>query len=192
MDDKELSSMVEASLEELKASDLLEVTADETFAPTRLGQAIVASAFSPEDGLFIHGELQRALKSFVMDGEMHMFYTFAPLQTLTATDVDWCAFRDELYQLDESGIRAMHLVGVKPGHINNLYDFPARPSLSTLSSIDGRPSFDGVDWGIALTSILSALGRREARLPRNQRLRYTAVHLRLCSSGIFVTRFRYQ
>lgn len=113
--------MVDASLKELKDTNLVELTIDECFVPTRLGQAIVASAFSPEDGLFIHDELKRALQAFVMDGEMHMFYMFAPLQTGTTFDVDWETFRNELYKLDESGIRAMQFVGVKPGRINNLY-----------------------------------------------------------------------
>lgn len=135
MGEEELLSMVDASLLHLKDTNMVELTVDECFVPTRLGQAIVASAFNPEDGLFIHDELKRALQAFVMDGEMHMFYMFAPLQTGTTFEVDWETFRNELYKLDESGIRAMQFVGVKPGRINNLY-------VTTLSS------FEALAWRI--------------------------------------------
>ncbi|KAL1954967.1 hypothetical protein VTO42DRAFT_374 [Malbranchea cinnamomea] len=138
IDQDELFSMVEASLQELQDSKLIELTNDESFVPTRLGQAIVASGFTPEDGLFIHDELKRALQALVLDGEMHMFYLFAPLQTGATSDVDWGTFRDELYKLDESGIRAMQFVGVKPGHINNLAQGGPHPRDPTLATIYRR------------------------------------------------------
>ncbi|EEQ33202.1 DNA polymerase theta isoform 2 [Microsporum canis CBS 113480] len=113
-----LLEMVQSTLQELLDSELVKSSSDETFEPTQLGLAIVASAFSPDDGLFIYGELKRALQAFVMDGEMHIFYMFAPLQT--SSEIDWMTFRDEVHGLDDSGLRTIRLVGVDPGLVNSI------------------------------------------------------------------------
>ncbi|DAA79812.1 TPA_exp: Uncharacterized protein A8136_0585 [Trichophyton benhamiae CBS 112371] len=113
-----LFDMVQSTLQELLDSKLVKSSNDETFEPTQLGLAIVASAFSPDDGLFIYGELKRALQAFVMDGEMHIFYMFSPLQA--SSEIDWMAFRDEVHGLDDSGLRTIRLVGVDPGLVNSI------------------------------------------------------------------------
>lgn len=118
LDKKELYSMMDATLRELVDEELVRLKDDDTYEPTQLGQAIVASAFSPEDGLFVHEELTRALRAFVMDGEMHVFYMFTPLQVALATEIDWPTFRDQIDSLDESGLRALQFVGVNPGLVN--------------------------------------------------------------------------
>ncbi|EAS33844.2 DNA-directed DNA polymerase theta [Coccidioides immitis RS] len=120
MGEKELFSLVDSTLNELVDANLLNLRFDGSFEPTQLGQAIVASAFSPEDGLFVHDELKRALQAFVMDGEMHVFYMFAPLQSGTGVDIDWPTFRDEMNKLDDSGIRALQFMGVNPGLVNSM------------------------------------------------------------------------
>lgn len=120
--DKKIAySIMNSALEELVAEELLLLKDDESYEATRLGQAVVASAFSPEDGLFVYEELKRALKAFVMDGDMHIFYMFTPLQAATNTQVDWQIFRDQLDNLDDSGIRALQFVGVHPGFVNRMY-----------------------------------------------------------------------
>jgi hypothetical protein len=70
------------------------------FRSTKLGHAIVKSSLTPEDGIFIHTEMRRALEPFVMDREMHIFYLFTPIHT--ASDISWPVFREELERLDES------------------------------------------------------------------------------------------
>ncbi|KAK2746762.1 hypothetical protein FQN55_005489 [Onygenales sp. PD_40] len=119
MDTDQLFAMVESTLQELLDDGLVQLK-DESYEPTQLGQAVVGSSFSPEDGIFIHDELKRALKSFVMDGEMHIFYMFAPLQNSNPTDIDWSIFRDQMNNIDESGIRALQLVGVNPAFVNSM------------------------------------------------------------------------
>lgn len=89
------------------------------YEPTLLGQAIVAAALTPEDGLFVHRQLSRAIKAFVLDGDMHVLYTFTPIQS-TMVDVNWKVFRQEVERLDESGMRVLQLVGIKPGVVNKL------------------------------------------------------------------------
>lgn len=120
MEAAELFSMVDKTLEDLVDNGLVDLEQAESYEPTRLGQAVVSSSLSPEDGIFIHDELKRALKSFVMDGEMHIFYMFAPLQNSSPTDIDWSIFRDQMNNLDESGIRALQFVGVEPAFVNKM------------------------------------------------------------------------
>lgn len=110
--------IMNSALQELVTEELLRLKEDESYEATSLGQAVVASAFSPEDGLFVYDELKRALQAFVMDGDMHIFYMFTPLQVAATTQIDWPTFRDSLDNLDESGIRALQFVGVQPGFVN--------------------------------------------------------------------------
>ncbi|OGM45508.1 DNA-directed DNA polymerase theta [Aspergillus bombycis] len=119
--DKKIAySIMNSALQELVSENLLHQNGDESYVATGLGQAIVASAFAPEDGLFINEELNRALQAFVMDGDMHIFYMFTPLQVATTTQIDWPIFRDQLDNLDESGLRALQFVGVQPGFVNRM------------------------------------------------------------------------
>ncbi|KLJ06451.1 DNA polymerase theta subunit [Blastomyces silverae] len=138
METGELFSMVDSTLKELGDHGLVDLQQDDYFEPTQLGQAVVSSSLSPEDGIFIHDELKRALKSFVMDGEMHIFYMFAPLQSSAPTDIDWSIFRDQMNNLDESGIRALQLVGVEPAFVNKMAQSRTRIKDETLARIYQR------------------------------------------------------
>ncbi|CAL5872916.1 uncharacterized protein PFLUO_LOCUS7185 [Penicillium psychrofluorescens] len=113
-------SIMKSALQELIDEQLLVLKEDEAYEATQLGQAIVASAFSPEDGLFVHEELKRALRAFVMDGDLHVFYMFTPLQATAGMPIDWQIFRDQLDGLDESGLRALQFIGVQPGFVNTM------------------------------------------------------------------------
>ncbi|ERF70155.1 hypothetical protein EPUS_00342 [Endocarpon pusillum Z07020] len=113
-------SMVDAAIEDLCRTSLIQTTSFDSFEPTTLGQAIVASSLTPEDGIFVHNEMRRALESFVMDGEMHIFYLFTPVQTTTIGDISWPVFRDQMGALDESGLRALRCIGVSPSLVNSL------------------------------------------------------------------------
>jgi DNA polymerase theta len=111
---------MKSGLQELIDEELLLYRDDESYEATLIGQAVVASAFAPEDGLFVHEELQRALQAFVMDGDMHIFYMFTPLQVAMSTPIDWQIFRDQLDHMDDSGLRALQFVGVQPGFVNTM------------------------------------------------------------------------
>ncbi|KUL86242.1 hypothetical protein ZTR_08417 [Talaromyces verruculosus] len=119
-EEAEIEKLIETSLQELVDTDLIRLRDDESYESTKLGAAIVASSFSPDDGIFVYEELKRALQAFVMDGEMHVFYMFTPLSAAMNTNIDWLVFRDQLDLLDESGIRALLFVGVQPGFVNNM------------------------------------------------------------------------
>ncbi|OKL59679.1 hypothetical protein UA08_05271 [Talaromyces atroroseus] len=116
----EIQKLTESSLQELVEMGLIRLRDDDSYESTKLGAAIVASSFSPDDGIFVYEELKRALQAFVMDGEMHIFYMFTPFSVAMNTTIDWPIFRDQLDLLDESGIRALQFVGVQPGFVNNM------------------------------------------------------------------------
>jgi hypothetical protein len=120
LDKKIVYSIMKSALQELIDEQLLLDKDDESYEATLIGQAVVASAFSPEDGLFVYEELQRALKAFVMDGDMHIFYMFTPLQAAMSTPIDWQIFRNQLDHMDDSGLRALQFVGVQPGFVNTM------------------------------------------------------------------------
>ncbi|KAG0651093.1 Helicase and polymerase-containing TEBICHI [Hyphodiscus hymeniophilus] len=115
----DLVKMVELTLEDLERSELIKKDSDEDFHATLLGQAIVASSLSPEDGLFVHRELRKALQAFVMDGEMHVLYSFTPIQAAHG-DIDWQKFLKEVEKLDESNQRAFGFVGLKMTELNRM------------------------------------------------------------------------
>ncbi|RAL66940.1 hypothetical protein DID88_007722 [Monilinia fructigena] len=119
IDQGELTSMVEATLKDLLENQLIEQTQSYSYEATRLGQAVVASSLSPEDGLFIHKELRKSLEAFVLDGEMHVLYTFTPVQA-TQGNINWQVFRKEVDMLDESNLRVLGFVGLKPLLINKM------------------------------------------------------------------------
>jgi len=120
MERTHLKAMVDVTLDELLASSLITLDNFGSYEPTLLSQATVAAFLTPEDGLFLHNELQRALRAFVMDGDMHIFYTFTPLYNSDTADVNWPIFRREIESLDESGLRVLELVGVNPGLVNRM------------------------------------------------------------------------
>ncbi|KAK3310567.1 P-loop containing nucleoside triphosphate hydrolase protein [Chaetomium strumarium] len=111
---------VEASISDLQQMEFITVDDYGSFEATQLGRAIVASSLDPEDGVFIHNEFKKALQAFVMDGEMHVLYNFTPVHDLGSVMVNWKVFWNEMQQLDESSMRVMHFLGLKPVMINNM------------------------------------------------------------------------
>jgi replicative superfamily II helicase len=126
-------AMVDAAMCNLLETRLVERTSCGALEPTKLGRAIVASSLTPEDGIFIHSEMRRALESFVMDGEMHIFYLFTPIHA--AGEICWPVFRNEVERLDDSGMRAFRCVGVNPAFVNRLVNSGAELKESTPEEI---------------------------------------------------------
>lgn len=118
-DAKFVKECIVSSLEEIEAMGFVIRDQFSMYAATQLGKAIVASAIDPDDGVFVHKELSRALKAFVMDGEMHVLYTFTPVQEFGVA-VNWQVFRNEMEGLDESGLRVLSFLGIKPTTVMRL------------------------------------------------------------------------
>ena len=114
-----VNEIVEVSLLELQARGFISVDPVSSFEATQLGKAIVTSSLDPDDGVFIHNELKRALQAFVMDGEMHILYTFTPVHEMSV-NINWKIYADEMEGLDESGHRVLSFLGLKPTEINRM------------------------------------------------------------------------
>lgn len=132
----QVNKMVDVAIEELINQQLIKRTEFvNCLEPTRLGTAVVASGLTPEDGVFVHSELLRALESLVMDGDLHIFYLFTPVHTTGLSDISWLTFRNQLESLDESGLRALRLIGVKPAFVNRLVNSGAELKEGTAEEI---------------------------------------------------------
>lgn len=92
------------------------------FEATKIGNATVASGFSPDEGVFLHQELGRALMNFNLESDMHIVYQFTPIHSAStqSVEIDWKIMRDEVERLDEGGLRAATFVGVSPGFVNRM------------------------------------------------------------------------
>lgn len=108
-----MEGCLDASLDEIEEMLFVSKDAHSNYTATQLGKAIVASAIDPDDGVFIHKELSRALRAFVMDGDMHILYTFTPVQDF-GVPVNWQVLRNEMEKLDGSGMRVLTFLGIKP------------------------------------------------------------------------------
>ena len=118
----EVSSMLDTALADLLGTELItQSTGWHAYEPTTLGVAIVASALTPEDGIFVHDEMQRALASFVMDSELHTLYLFTPIPPAKSPlEIDWPIFRSHLDSLTEADLRAFKIIGISPSTILRL------------------------------------------------------------------------
>ncbi|KAL8706736.1 MAG: hypothetical protein Q9201_000261 [Fulgogasparrea decipioides] len=119
-DKARLKKLVEDAIHDLQNTGQIRIDSDGSFEATSLSRATVGSCMTPEDGLFVHDELQRALRAFVMDGEMHIFYMFTPLNIWGIGDINWRIFRGEIERLDESGLRVLQFVGINPAFVNRM------------------------------------------------------------------------
>lgn len=68
--EEDMQDAITSTIRDLQQMKLIEVR-DETYKATLLGEAIVASSLTPEDGLFVHKELKKSLSAFVLDSDMH-------------------------------------------------------------------------------------------------------------------------
>lgn len=125
---EQVTLFLNEGLKEIEAMGLIEKDADGDFSPTQLGKAIVASAIDPDDGVFVHEEMVKTLRAFVMDGEMHILYVFTPVQDFGIT-VNWQVFRNEVLSLDDSGMRVLNFLGMKPTVIERLLVHRTRQQL---------------------------------------------------------------
>lgn len=118
-DQEFVKDCLKSGLEDIRGLGLIVNDSYSSFAATQLGKAIVASSVDPYDGVFIHAELTKTLKAFVMDGEMHILYVFTPVQDFGIT-LNWQVFRNEMDALDESGLRVLGFLGIKPTAVQKL------------------------------------------------------------------------
>nr|XP_045004351.1 DNA polymerase theta [Jaculus jaculus] len=86
------------------------------YHPTHLGSATLSSSLSPTDTLDIFADLQRAMKGFVLENDLHIVYLVTPMfEDWTA--IDWYRFFCLWEKLPTSMKRVAELVGVEEGFL---------------------------------------------------------------------------
>ncbi|XP_033029736.1 DNA polymerase theta, partial [Lacerta agilis] len=87
-------------------------TGKEIYCPTHLGSATLFSSFSPVAALEIFADLQRAMKSFVLENDLHSLYLVTPVYEDWAK-IDWYRFFCMWEKLPASMKRVAELVGIE-------------------------------------------------------------------------------
>ncbi|XP_057700008.1 DNA polymerase theta [Corythoichthys intestinalis] len=106
---------IEACVEWLMENEFISVQKvgeKEEYCPTQLGAATLSSSLSPTEALGIFADLQRAMKGFVLENDLHVLYLITPLYAEWTT-IDWYQFFCLWEQLSSSMKRVAELVGVQ-------------------------------------------------------------------------------
>ncbi|KAL4608972.1 DNA polymerase theta-like, partial [Arapaima gigas] len=83
---------------------------------THLGAATLASCLSPPEALEIFADLQRAMKGFVLENDLHILYQVTPVYA-DWTNIDWYQFFCLWEHLPASMKRVAEMVGVQEGFL---------------------------------------------------------------------------
>ncbi|XP_061221386.1 DNA polymerase theta isoform X2 [Neopsephotus bourkii] len=86
------------------------------YHPTHLGSATLSSSLSPTEAMEIFADLQRAMKSFVLENDLHIVYLVTPLYE-EWTAIDWYQFFCLWEKLPASMKRVAELVGIEEGFL---------------------------------------------------------------------------
>ncbi|XP_023124971.2 DNA polymerase theta [Amphiprion ocellaris] len=110
---------IEACVEWLMENEFISIQKEgheERYCPTQLGAATLSSSLSPPEALGIFADLQRAMKGFVLENDLHILYLITPLYAEWTT-IDWYQFFCLWEQLSSSMKRVAELVGVQEGFL---------------------------------------------------------------------------
>ncbi|KAK5621559.1 hypothetical protein CRENBAI_001613 [Crenichthys baileyi] len=113
------SGAIEACVEWLMENEFISIQKegqDEQYCPTQLGAATLSSSLCPPEALGIFADLQRAMKGFVLENDLHILYLITPLYAEWTT-IDWYQFFCLWEQLPSSMKRVAELVGVQEGFL---------------------------------------------------------------------------
>uniref|UniRef100_A0A8C8VKG1 DNA polymerase theta n=1 Tax=Pelusios castaneus TaxID=367368 RepID=A0A8C8VKG1_9SAUR len=119
---KAQNGAVEACVEWLLENEFIQVLDSgngvkaEVYRPTHLGFATLSSSLSPTEALGIFADLQRAMKGFVLENDLHILYLVTPLYEEWTT-IDWYQFFCLWEKLPASMKRVAELVGIEEGFL---------------------------------------------------------------------------
>ncbi|XP_028750825.1 DNA polymerase theta isoform X1 [Peromyscus leucopus] len=120
-DDVQLGA-IDACVTWLLENEFIQVTepsdgaGGKVYQPTHLGSATLSSSLSPTDTLDIFADLQRAMKGFVLENDLHIVYLVTPVFEDWA-GIDWYRFFCLWEKLPTSMKRVAELVGVEEGFL---------------------------------------------------------------------------
>jgi DNA polymerase I-like protein with 3'-5' exonuclease and polymerase domains len=131
--DPNYNSMIEQSIVWLVKSDFITKVKQnerEIFKATPLGNAVLASSMSPDEGLIIFKELQKALQCFVLENELQIVYEITPINicdywlnmsssasSLSCKLIDWNHYLSIIENFSNDKKRVANLVGVRESFI---------------------------------------------------------------------------
>ncbi|XP_067849109.1 DNA polymerase theta [Heptranchias perlo] len=114
---------IEESIEYLMENELIQILEEDQegdkiqlYRPTKLGAATLASSLSPPDALRIFADLQKAMKGFVLENDLHILYQITPVYEEWVT-IDWYQFFCLWENLSASMKRVAELVGIEEGFL---------------------------------------------------------------------------
>uniref|UniRef100_A0A8C0ZMU3 DNA polymerase theta n=1 Tax=Castor canadensis TaxID=51338 RepID=A0A8C0ZMU3_CASCN len=100
----------------IQVSEASDGTGGKVYHSTHLGSATLSSSLSPADTLDIFADLQRAMKGFVLENDLHIVYLVTPMFEDWIT-IDWYQFFCLWEKLPTSMKRVAELVGVEEGFL---------------------------------------------------------------------------
>lgn len=100
----------------IQTTEASDGTEGKVYHPTHLGSATLSSSLSPADTLDIFADLQRAMKGFVLENDLHIVYLVTPMFE-DWTTIDWYRFLCLWEKLPTSMKRVAELVGVEEGFL---------------------------------------------------------------------------
>ncbi|XP_028838783.1 DNA polymerase theta isoform X2 [Denticeps clupeoides] len=109
---------IESCLEWLMENEFIYIQKEgyERYCATHLGAATLTSSLSPPEALGIFADLQRAMKGFVLENDLHILYQITPLYA-DWTTIDWYQFFCLWEQLSSSMKRVAEMVGIQEGFL---------------------------------------------------------------------------
>ncbi|XP_078512764.1 DNA polymerase theta isoform X2 [Lissotriton helveticus] len=114
---------IEACVEWLLKNEFINIleeekdgTKVEVYRPTQLGSATLSSSLAPSEALGIFADLQRAMKGFVLENDLHILYLVTPVYEEWIT-IDWYQFFCQWEKLPTSMKRVAELVGIEEGFL---------------------------------------------------------------------------
>ncbi|XP_058886953.1 DNA polymerase theta-like isoform X1 [Acipenser ruthenus] len=114
---------IEACVEWLMENEFIQIQEEEKeekkiqlYSPTQLGAATLSSSLSPPDALGIFADLQRAMKCFVLENDLHILYQVTPVYAEWTT-IDWYQFFCLWEYLPASMKRVAEMVGIEEGFL---------------------------------------------------------------------------
>ena len=92
----------------------------EKYVPSKLGQGILASSFSPDQAIQLKKQLETSMKALSLDCDLHLLYHVIPNDNLRAKIINWNKFFDILSVMDENSAKfnVARLLKIDPGYVN--------------------------------------------------------------------------
>ncbi|KAI4459694.1 dna polymerase i [Holotrichia oblita] len=123
-EDNSLENPVEKALNFLTTNQFIRLqtleNGDKQYVATSLGKACLSSSMSPEDGLSLFTELEKARQCFVLETELHLIYLVTPYTACNQWgNIDWMFYMELWQKLSPSMKRVGDLVGVKDHFLIN-------------------------------------------------------------------------